>query len=61
MTFKVNEGQIYKKLKNQIPDDLYDADYIQSLYDINYELLRVGRAQENNQLLYTYKITMKLK
>ena len=52
---------IYKKLKNQIPDELYDADYIQSLYDINYELLRVGRAQENNQLLYTYKITMKLK
>lgn len=53
---------IYNKLKEQIADELYDEHYIYSLYKINYELLRVKRATDNpSKLLYTYKITMKLK
>lgn len=53
---------IYNKLKNQIADELYDEQYIYSLYKINYELLRTKCTTDgSNKLLYTYKITMKLK
>lgn len=53
---------IYKVLKQEIADEMYDEDYINKIYDIKYELLRVKQSQDPaKKLLYTYKITMKLK
>ena len=57
---------IYNKLKEQIADELYDEQYVHALYNINYELLRVKKVQDSSRpegykLLYTYKITMRLK
>jgi hypothetical protein len=54
---------MFDVLHDRIGDELYDDAYVKSIYNIKYDLLRchyqkIGRV---NQLLYTYKITMKLK
>lgn len=53
---------MYAQLKQKVGDELYDEQYVKSIYDIKYELLNVHYSNsEPKQLLYKYKITMTLK
>lgn len=49
-------------LREVIDGEFYDKNYIDSIYDVSYELISSRRSNDgSNKLLYTYKITMKLK
>ena len=50
---------MYKLLKEQVADELWDAEYVRKLYDLKYELIYIKH--QDDKLLYTYKITLKLK
>lgn len=60
---------MYSLLKEQVAQELWDEAYVKSLYEIKYELLKIKNVYvagteelpEHNSLLYTYRITMKLK